>query len=137
MSDATPATRTKVELPKLRVALTANDLVHDNPLWASRPTREQWEEIAHRCNVHDGMADAVRDIWSFELVIESAVRNADPGHHAGVLAALKKIRTAFSANPTGVKAEGRAEASCNYEPNAEGYCTKCGRRHYPEASEAP
>ena len=58
-----------------------------------RPHAEQDARLIAAAPDHH---DAAREIDRLVLVIESAVRNADPGHHAEVLAALRANRAAIA-----------------------------------------
>lgn len=53
-------------------------------------------DLARLRTSHAALREALEEIGRFELVIESAVRNADPGNRAAVMAAIDKCRAALA-----------------------------------------
>lgn len=129
--------------------------------YASNKT--QFEEIAHRCNVYEDLFDLAcnaagmdpggidrnADVNSLRAALHELRNAAIAAKHKAEGRAEAASDTAGCVPCTGTSGYAvpgakcawcgnvHAVAPCNYEPDAEGHCTKCGRRHYPEALDEP
>ena len=59
-------------------------------------TKGALELLSRQIGKISKMQGVLRVVDRYALVIESAVRNADPGNHAGVVAALQQVREALN-----------------------------------------